>query len=385
MPLNFTGNLRNIFGNYPGQSPPMFGRFDPYSVPQQAPIVDRFRNVMSPYEVQTPAFDRYLGFLETIPKREQYSPSKWRQLAAALAGGSEGWFRGPSAGIETAQSLSDLPYTRALRDWGIKGQGMKEAADIEARKNTAENTAWRNFMNAYLGIGREDRLTKQGDRSLAIREQNAETNRDLARARIESLGKGNFKMFSDTKGNDYLYDSTTGQTRKLDIDVFGDPEKFKANLERQLEVAGVYAGESAENRASRERIAREAEAGRMARDNPPAFSEAAQKGEESRILRDMSVENPEYLNKGWIKQRTTGEFYIAPQEEPGLFERVFGGNESANFQKFYQEFQSRKSGRVTPRAPTVRPPTPSGPKIGEERPYQGGVIKWDGKGWIKVR
>lgn len=80
----------------------------------------------------SPAQEKYKQALGNIPNAEAYKPSKWRRLAAALAGGFTG-IRDPRAGISVAQSLVSGPFEHALGSWERQTKTAGQAAGVEER------------------------------------------------------------------------------------------------------------------------------------------------------------------------------------------------------------------------------------------------------------
>ena len=174
-----TGINRNAFRVYP------FG--SPY-YPQQATEDDS--DYENPYTPSS-TLRRYLDLIGSAPKREEYQPSKWGRILAALGGGSTGFTQGAGKGIETAIGIRDLPYNRAMEDYesevkrageGVRseqlegqlksmsgyrtGQLTEKAADRERRKIEAQAKAEQATQtefgkNLRFGAGLEFKTEKQ--------------------------------------------------------------------------------------------------------------------------------------------------------------------------------------------------------------------------------
>ncbi len=97
------------------------------------PLMAAYREIMAGQN--GPARSAYSDFIQRgFPKEEDYKPSRGRRLAAALAGGAIG-YSNPGLGIETGQNITSGPYQRAVRQYGMEGAKLKEAANLEETGN----------------------------------------------------------------------------------------------------------------------------------------------------------------------------------------------------------------------------------------------------------
>jgi len=76
-----------------------------------------------------PAMDQYLSHLANQPSREDYKPSMWTRISAALSGAGTGLRGGP--GAQVAEQIKWLPFQRQIEDWQTKGRGLGAASQLE--------------------------------------------------------------------------------------------------------------------------------------------------------------------------------------------------------------------------------------------------------------
>jgi hypothetical protein len=78
-----------------------------------------------------PVQTRYRQFLEQLPQREQFPPTKTQRLASILTGVSEGLARGGPTGYTAARQVLDEPYRTALENYKVQADKLGEAARVE--------------------------------------------------------------------------------------------------------------------------------------------------------------------------------------------------------------------------------------------------------------
>ena len=92
----------------------------------------------------SPAQQKYQQTLEQLPKQTDYQPSKWRRVAAAIAGGLAGAHPGGGAqGAQVAQGILDQPFTRALGGWQRETEAAGKEAGVEQEAMKAATAARR--------------------------------------------------------------------------------------------------------------------------------------------------------------------------------------------------------------------------------------------------
>ena len=122
--------------------------FDFFSAPQES----------------TQAMDMYNQHLNAIPERTR--PGVGNRILSALAGGFEGYRRGPMAGISAAQNVYEEPYQRKLEDYKTKGSILGQRARLEQESN---ETKYRNYITALRA--REDAESRLRDDERADKAQ----------------------------------------------------------------------------------------------------------------------------------------------------------------------------------------------------------------------
>ena len=130
------------------------------------------------------AMNKFYEHVQNVPQREDYQPGIFGKIVAGLAGTSAGWQGGAGAGIKTAQSVIRRPYEQAVEEYEMKGQGLKQAADIEqARdaKRVAYLESLRKFdKDAYDRELANTKVNLEAKRTAATQQQ-AETAAALAK------------------------------------------------------------------------------------------------------------------------------------------------------------------------------------------------------------
>ncbi len=128
----------------PGASAPKIGPIDPNSA--------------------NPAESAYKQSLMNEPMKADYHPSKLRKVLSAVAGGAEGFFGGPQAGMQLHESLRNGPYDEQHQDWAQYSGNKEKLATEEAAGNTtsgkeALTQAQINEQNSLAGLHRHETNT----------------------------------------------------------------------------------------------------------------------------------------------------------------------------------------------------------------------------------
>lgn len=101
--------------------------------PSSPPLVPTDTGLSGLRNRETPRIKDYMDYLGSQPKREDYQAGKVSKILAAVAGGAEGWSKGPTAGVNTFKGLTEMPFIEAQEDWQRKGGRLKELSDLEYR------------------------------------------------------------------------------------------------------------------------------------------------------------------------------------------------------------------------------------------------------------
>ena len=112
---------------------------------------------------EMPAQSAYSDFLKQgYPEPEKIN--KRTRLAAILAGATTGFVQ-PGAGSQAAEEVINRPYERAVRRYGMEGQQLKEAANVE-ESNLTNRTR---LAKEWAESGRQDTESARQDKELEIR------------------------------------------------------------------------------------------------------------------------------------------------------------------------------------------------------------------------
>jgi hypothetical protein len=189
--------------------------------------------LLNPKEQQ---FQNFSDLINQMPQRSQYQPSKFRQVAAAIAGmgagGPVGITNGQVVGYKSnipegqkiQQSIKDQPYNQALSDWANKLEPTEKIAQMEST---------RNVNLRQLGLGEQARIQNQQkideterknkaaedakDADRAIRQQRADVYEYKAK-------NPNLIIKEDSSGNLIGIDPSTGKSDSI-LDTDGNPVK----------------------------------------------------------------------------------------------------------------------------------------------------------------
>ena len=190
--------FRNIFAP---RNRPNFqvGPFDPISAAAVAPTTvppssAPDTGLIALQRRSYPAMDEYRSYLKNAPSRENYKMGKVGNVLAAIAGGVEGTFKGPTAGVQTFSNLRDLPYERAMYDYERQGGRLRDLAELEY-KTSADETKLQLDINKQI-----------------IDALQAESRIKLDNARVNEL-----QNRARTQGKSFQKNEVTGQLEVVDI------------------------------------------------------------------------------------------------------------------------------------------------------------------------
>jgi gas vesicle protein len=93
--------------------------------------MDKYLKMFQDAGSDHPMQSEYADALRDIPQQQDYNPSKWRKLAAALIGGATGASAGPIAAIGAAERVGNAPYQNALEAYKRRVDATRAGAEME--------------------------------------------------------------------------------------------------------------------------------------------------------------------------------------------------------------------------------------------------------------
>lgn len=220
----------NIDFSASGNNQPSYGQ-SPVQAPQPKKSFQDFYNQVS--EQAQPKQALYEKFLNQGYPQET-PPSKMTRLSAVLAGATTGFAR-PGEGGKAATEVLNRPYERAVRQYNMEGQRLKEGATVE--QNTLSNRAKlatdlsnANDKDVKLGLDqnaddRAERLAKSKIGSAKLTDQ--KTLIDLAAA-----GK---HIINGEDGNTYIANLADGTITKVGKTGESPDEKSTRDINTEVE------------------------------------------------------------------------------------------------------------------------------------------------------
>lgn len=230
------------------------------SVNQGGPdLMTAIQDLLTPKDQQ---FNTYADMISSMPRREDYAPSKFRQIAAAIAGMGAGGPVGISngavlgyrsnvpEGLKIQQAINEEPYSRALTDWSMKVKPQGEIAQMEQTRNVGNRATGLGVLQRQQA---QEKLDEQERRNLEIERQGREKleiQRDRAEAYIKSknfqIEHPEYKAFVDEDGNLVLYNPTdpTAEPIETGVKKLSEMEKIDLQVQGQLKVANARAAAS---------------------------------------------------------------------------------------------------------------------------------------------
>lgn len=395
MPLARVPGMRQPSSNLSPEELSVWDEGDSYSVPppNMRDANDDIDTVQDAPRAAT-AFDRYnesvrrsADHMKTAPRESEFRPNKWQRLAAAGANFAAGYVNAggrtrvdPGAMQAVNSSLLRPGYDRAQQKWQEQGrvlQADERAAGMEAQSEAAQT-------KRQMDMERAEAYKKAQASSASYNS-----------AREKKLGEDPWRVSPNGK---VLYNSA-GETKNLPQDPGKPPtpsesEKMKARIDGP-KPPGF------------EKLTQEQQTTWMATGRIPAaprprgtgkskedrsrFGTPGQRHEvTSKKIRSLSKIEEEFDKE---VDAINKEYSEAPATDP----------RRANWGKKLEEINSRREkakqvalevydegvrgfgGNVVPRgAKPAAPPSGSGrgPKIGDERSYNGGTYRFDGSQWV---
>ena len=249
--------LSNIFGqqqpspNLPfGSSslPINDGMMNSQPQTQGPDLITMIQSLLNPREEQ---FSNFESMINQMPNRADYKPSKWRNIAAAIAGMGTG---GPAAysdgaalgyksnipgGLEIQRSIRDEPYNRALTDWSNKIEPISKIAQMESNRNINNRATALGVIQRQTAQEKQDETERANlekerinQEKLKIQQQRANVyeykarNPDLV---IKEDNQGNLIGINPKDGTSDVITDNDGQPVKSSV--LTDTEKIKLQTE----------------------------------------------------------------------------------------------------------------------------------------------------------
>lgn len=182
-------------------APTMIGRqdFEQPKTDEGRMLEDPLISAMS--RVGGKALDAYRNHLDVMPRPEDYAPSRWRRLGAALTAGAASFGRDPKNALALGEEVRDAPYKGALESWQLKGAGLKEQAGLEQADQTAQIARLKQIY---------DMQDKRADNERLDRAQRA--TETYQQERINIMRQQGWKDTFGPNGELILYNPTTHES-----------------------------------------------------------------------------------------------------------------------------------------------------------------------------
>lgn len=198
-----------------------------------------------------PARGAYLAAMADAPDPSQYQPSKWRRLAAAVAGGAMGATGQAGQGIEAAETINRAPYAGAMEQWQSRLKPAQAAAQVEeedVQSRLGMLTSARDFgldYNKYLASTahqqRQDAIAKDRVRVAEIVAKNPDYHYITVPGGVKATDSKGY-------GEDYFIPGQTVEGMNAET------AQFNANTQRgMLGVARTNAATAQKNATTSER------------------------------------------------------------------------------------------------------------------------------------
>lgn len=271
--------------------------------------------------IQTPHLDAYSQYLNSMPQRGKNSVLE--KIVAALAGASSGYFRGAGEGLKTTQEFLEYPYQKALNDWMLKGQGLKDAATLENRNLAQENAQFKAILQNQVGMGRNEAINSQTQARSETARQEQEIKRQELAAKIDMFER-NLKARLQMNGED---NASAERRSKMTADAM----RYNADraYQRGIDVADI-------NNDIDLQIAQMEEEGRNRR-APEARPNASYESLEDQ--RDLAALASKYPNA--VKKTPTGK--LVPNYSEGMI-----GSNKEEYDALITELENRRKARRKP-------------------------------------
>lgn len=216
---SFTNPVDEDYSAYPyknidfnGKDNDFHGQNNPPAPPKPRQTIQDFYNQVSNQSM--PAQTAYMNYLKQgYPNEANYKPSKLTRLSAVLAGASTGFVR-PGQGAEAAESILNRPYERAVRQYGIEGQKLRESAGIEQSDLSNRAKLAKDFQDAQdkqdeleLKVNADKRAEKNVNSQISSRQL-------VDQKTIMQLAGEGKELHIGEDGNAYIYNKANGTLTK---------------------------------------------------------------------------------------------------------------------------------------------------------------------------
>jgi len=230
------------------------------SFAQSQSFYDKLRSFNDP--ANRPARTAYEQAVQDSPQGQDYAPSKWRRLAAALGGAAGGFAAGPAQGLGVAENINTAPYRTALDSYEQRISGLGEAANLEAsdidseRQNFIAATEYgntlsnRNFERAYKGreldVKEEEAWNKYQADLADIQVKIAQANNAAERNRLIGVGHEITQNYNNARIG---VDRTNAQTNQYNAQT----QRGQLGVGQKNAESGRITAEAAKTRANKYR------------------------------------------------------------------------------------------------------------------------------------
>lgn len=237
-------------------------------------------------QTDRPAFDGYREHLQSMPTREESTPSFGRKALSGVVGAlHSAASHDVGAGVQTAEHLRDARYNNSLADWSRQGAGKKALVDLENDDSHLQLQRVRALNDAAYKEGQLHNTGRRTD------------------AQIEHYGdqRDNWRR--------------TDENADLDRGVRADHNRATENYQGRVAATGERNASTNEQRAETD-AQRGEDYGRSvdlraSRSNKKAPSPAAQKTAREEAMRDAVAKMPAY--KRFVDEETLT--FKPPEEE----------------------------------------------------------------------
>ena len=209
---------------------PMSGRGQTGMTPQLPPI-----NIAIPEE--SSIWEQLRDAFSSVPQRGDYEPSRFRKIAAGIAGGASGFAHGPEVGFQTSQNIINRPYEEAYQDWQTRTGALTSQANIDLARQKAETGGLSDIASLLRAQGYLQSLdpdykanVKQKELEVTAPFKEEEFEREQGgRREIQNMITERQKLIAELQ--------TKGRSADLDKRLTADWNRMKATLSSRENIA----------------------------------------------------------------------------------------------------------------------------------------------------
>ncbi len=201
------------------------------------------------FNLKHDAADRLGSYSQNQPTREQYKPGKLRQAGGFLAnlgsGGPVGIANGQVVGyrsdiprgLAAQDHILNDPYNKAVADYQMRLKPLSEAAESEARLNTANRQVGSSLLMNERQINAENNRVKDREAKNTIAEEKVEISRQRALAYDFKTHNSGYKSFIDDNGM-VVFVGPQGDIRQTGLhqNKLTEADKLALQIEGRLKV-----------------------------------------------------------------------------------------------------------------------------------------------------